>query len=103
MQRFAWQLPALISLLAGLTGLSASARAETRPRYGGRLTVEIHDAITFTDPAAWPPQLVALVYDRLVTVDERGEPHPAVAASWQHDPDNKRWEFRLRPGVKFHR
>jgi len=102
MQRFAWQLPALISLLAGLTGLSASARAETRPRYGGRLTVEIHDAITFTDPAAWPPQLVALVYDRLVTVDERGEPHPALAASWQHDPDNKRWEFRLRPGVKFH-
>ena len=102
MQRFAWQLPALISLLASLTGLSASARAETRPRYGGRLTVEIHDAITFTDPAAWPPQLVALVYDRLVTVDERGEPRPALAASWQHDPDNKRWEFRLRPGLKFH-
>jgi peptide/nickel transport system substrate-binding protein len=100
MQRSASRLPALISLLASLTGLSASA--ETRPHYGGRLTVEIHDAITFTDPAAWPPQLVALVYDRLVTVDERGEPHPALATSWQHDPDTKRWEFRLRPGVKFH-
>jgi ABC-type transport system substrate-binding protein len=102
MQRFAWQLPALISLLASLTGLSAGACAETRPRYGGRLTVEIHDAITFTDPAGWPPQLVALVYDRLVSVDQRGEPRPALAASWQHDPDNKRWELRLRPGVKFH-
>lgn len=102
MQRFAWQLPALISLLASLTGLSAGACAETRPRYGGRLTVAIHDAITFTDPAGWPPHLVTLVYDRLVSVDQRGEPRPALAVSWQHDPDNKRWEFRLRPGVKFH-
>jgi len=102
MQRFAWQLPALISLLASLTGLPASARAETRPRYGGRLTVEIHDAIIFTDLSAWPPQLVALVYDRLVIMDERGEPRPALATSWQHDADNKRWELRLRPGVKFH-
>jgi peptide/nickel transport system substrate-binding protein len=102
MQRFACRLPALISLLASLTGLSTSARAETRPHYGGRLTVEIHDAITFTDPAAWPPPLVGLAYDRLVSVDERGEPHPALATSWQHDEDNKRWEFRLRSGVKFH-
>jgi len=102
MQRFACRLPALISLLASLTGLSTSARAETRPHYGGRLTVEIHDAITFTDPAAWPPPLVGLAYDRLVSVDERGEPHPALATSWQHDADNKRWEFRLRSGVKFH-
>jgi ABC-type transport system substrate-binding protein len=100
MRRFASRLPAIISLLAGLTWLSATA--ETRPHYGGRLTVEIHDAITFTDPAAWPPQLVGLVYDRLVSVDGRGEPHPALATSWQHDADNKRWEFRLRPGVKFH-
>jgi peptide/nickel transport system substrate-binding protein len=102
MQRFVWRLPALISLLASLTGLSASACAETRPHYGGRLTVEIHDAITFTDPAAWPPPLVALAYDTLVKLDERGTPRPALAISWQHEPDNRRWEFRLRPGVKFH-
>ena len=102
MQRFVSRLPALISLLASLSWLSASACGETRSRYGGRLTVEIHDAITFTDPSAWEPQLVALVYDSLVKLDERGEPHPALAISWQHDADNKRWEFRLRPGVKFH-
>ena len=102
MQRFAWRSPALISLLASLTGLTAGACAETRPRYGGRLTVEIHDAITFTDPAAWPPHLVALAYDSLVTLDARGEPLPALAVSWQHNPDSTRWEFRLRPGVKFH-
>lgn len=102
MQRFVWRLPALISLLASLTELSAGARAETRPRYGGRLTAEIHDAITLTDPAAWPPQLVALVYESLVKRDERGELRPALAISWQHNPDNTRWEFHIRSGVKFH-
>src|SRR2546430_16738334 len=77
MQRFAWQLPAVISLLASLTGLSASARAATRPHYGGRLTVAIHDAVTFTDPAGWPAQLVAPVYDRLGKLAQPGEAHPA--------------------------
>src|SRR5260370_42479878 len=99
MRRCVWQLPALISLLASLTGLSAGARAETRPRYGGRFTVEIHDAITPTDPAVWPPQLVALVYDSLVKLDEPGVPLPALAVSGPHDPENRRSAVRLRPRV----
>jgi peptide/nickel transport system substrate-binding protein len=102
MRHSAWRLPALISLLASLSWVAAGGRAETRPRYGGTLNVEIHDAITFTDPGDWPAQLVPLVYDRLVQLDDRGEPRPALAISWQHDAENKRWELHLRPGVKFH-
>ena len=98
MRRSAWQLLALISL----TGFRAGAPAETRPRYGGTATVELHEALALTDPGDWPPALVPLVYDRLVRLDEGGQPRPALAISWRHDPDNKRWEFRLRPGVKFH-
>jgi ABC-type transport system substrate-binding protein len=98
MRHSAWRLPALISLI----GLAADAHAEIRPRYGGKLTVEIHEAITLTDPGEWPPQLVPLVYDRLVRLDDRGQPQPALAVSWQHDRENKRWEFRLREGAKFH-
>jgi len=98
MRRFAWRSLALISLIAFLAG----ARAETRPHYGGTLGIEIHGALTFTDPGEWPPELVALVYDSLVRLDERGEARPALAISWQHDPQFKRWEFTLRPGVKFH-
>ena len=98
MRRFAWRSLALISLIA----CPAGASAETRPHYGGTLAVEIHDALTFTDPGDWSPELVALVYDSLVRLDEHGEARPALAVSWQHDPAFKRWEFALRPGVKFH-
>ena len=98
MRRSAWRLLALISL----TGLAVRAHAETRPHYGGTLTVEIHDALTLADPAEWPAPLVPLVYDTLVRLDDRGEMRPGLAVSWQHDAESKRWEFRLRDGAKFH-
>jgi len=98
MRRSAWRLLAVISLI----GLRAPAPGETRPRYGGVLTIEIHEAMTLTDPGGWPVALVPLVYDRLVRLDEHGRPRPALAVSWQHDAENKRWEFRLRPRVNFH-
>src|SRR5690349_10759190 len=98
MRRFAWRSLALISLIA----CPAGASAETRPHYGGTLALEIHNALTFADPGGWPPELAVLVYDALVRADERGEARPALAVSWQHDPEFKRWEFTLRPGVKFH-
>jgi len=78
------------------------ARAASRPLYGGSLTVEIVEGLTFTDPGEWPHPLIPLVYDGLVHLDQRGQMRPALALSWQHDPEYKRWEFRLRPGVKFH-
>jgi ABC-type transport system substrate-binding protein len=53
------------------------------------------------DPSA-ENELTPLVFDRLVSFSESGQPQPALAASWRHDSDFKRWEFRLRPGVKFH-
>jgi len=46
--------------------------------------------------------LTPAVFDSLVTFTESGQPQPALATSWSHDPDFKRWEFHLRSGVKFH-
>jgi len=89
----------------------APAIASTRPRYGGTLRVEISARVASLDPAEasteWPEavakqRLLNLAFDPLVRLDENGQPKPALALSWKSDAAAKRWEFALRPGVKFH-
>jgi peptide/nickel transport system substrate-binding protein len=41
------------------------------------------------------------VYDSLIGQDEKLHPVPLLALSWK-PIDDKQWEFKLRPGVKFH-
>jgi len=53
------------------------------------------------DPLA-EDNLNGLLFDRLVTFSESAQTQPALATFWRHDADFKRWEFQLRPGVKFH-
>ena len=74
------------------------------------MRVQISERIAAIDPRQWPAasvqaaafeRLGSLVFDRLVRLDERGAFQPALAISWQHDEQAKRWEFRLRQGVKF--
>jgi peptide/nickel transport system substrate-binding protein len=100
---------ASIALLAILI-CAASAKASRRPQYGGILRVQISERIDSIDPRQWPsaPADVAaaervdsLVFDRLVRIDDHGVIQPALAISWQHDAQSKRWQFRLRDGVKF--
>ena len=43
-----------------------------------------------------------LMFDRLVEIDQQGTPRPALAASWQHDPDYRRWLFHLGSNVLLH-
>ena len=66
--------------------------------------------IASIDPRQWPSapaqaaaaeRVDSLVFDRLVRLDEHGTLQPALAISWQHDAQSKRWQFRLRDGVKF--
>lgn len=85
--------------LAALSAL-ALCGAATRPHYGGTLRVELRAAPTAFDPAAAP--LASLAFETLVRLDAAGTPQPSLALSWQHDASAKRWQFHLRPGVKFH-
>jgi MarR-like DNA-binding transcriptional regulator SgrR of sgrS sRNA len=71
----------------------------------------MHSRVVSLDPREWssdPAGLVAteklamLLFDRLICLDEQGRPKPQLAASWEHDAAYKRWQFQLRPGVKFH-
>ncbi len=105
MRRSAYLLFVAASLLLALR----PAVAESRPRYGGTLRVELSAAPASLDPAqqsAFPTstqeQLAVLMFDRLVELDQQGAPQPGLAASWQHDSDFRRWLFHLQSGVVLH-
>ena len=97
-----------VCLAAAVT--AAAASASTRPRNGGALRLQMRERVATLDPRQWPAdsvqaaateRLTALVFDRLARLDEHGAAQPALAVSWAHDAASKRWQFRLRPGVKF--
>jgi peptide/nickel transport system substrate-binding protein len=99
-----WQLLAVSSLLLGML-----ATAETRPQYGGTLHLSTRIAPASLDPSDnSQPDSVArrnldrLMFDTLVTMDNRGRLQSSLATSWQAEPGNQRWQFSLRRGVKFH-
>jgi peptide/nickel transport system substrate-binding protein len=84
--------------------------ASKHPRYGGTLRLELQIAKISLDPREWKTgsvaaaenaKLAALIYDRLLTLDEFGRFQPALATDWSHDTSFKNWQFKLRPGVKF--
>ena len=72
-------------------------QARTRPHYGGTLRVEIEG-----DPWQQPSGIARrLVYDGLTRMDSAGFVESALAIEWKADNDNHRWQFKLRPGVRF--
>jgi hypothetical protein len=103
MRRSGLSLLVATSLL--LAGIAAGA---TRPRYGGTLRLAIGSAPISLDPADSDQpdffargNLLHLLFDTLVTLDDRGAAQPALASSWQPEPNHQRWQFYLRQGVRF--
>jgi ABC-type transport system substrate-binding protein len=112
MRRFALQWLAASSLLLTSLFIQAGA-AETRPQYGGTVRIAIREAPASLDPSLdlsgaveadslARRNLLALVFETLATVDDRGRIHPGLATEWQAAPGNQRWQFHMRRGVKFH-
>jgi len=89
--------------LAVLSAAAAIGGAATRARYGGTLRVEVRATPASLDPAAHDAApLTSLVFEPLVQLDAAGAPLPGLALTWQRDASARRWQFNLRPGVKFH-
>jgi peptide/nickel transport system substrate-binding protein len=109
MKRIAYRFLAAINALAILIGATA-ASASTRPRYGGTLRVMMQSppaALELPEdatPAAYweMARTLSLIGDTLVTLDALDRPQPALAVSWQCDPNTRQCQFTLRRGVKFH-
>lgn len=105
MKRFAWHWLAISSLLVA----AVAGYAETRPQYGGTLRVGLSAALSSLDPADTAQDdsfarrsVTALIFDTLVANDATGRVQPGLAESWQASNGNRRWQFRIRRGVKFH-
>ncbi|HKN15879.1 MAG TPA: ABC transporter substrate-binding protein [Candidatus Sulfotelmatobacter sp.] len=108
MKHFGWQWLVVSSLSFGALLINVGS-AETRPQYGGTVHVAMREAPMSLDPSDTTQadsfarrNLLALIFETLVTVDDRGRVHPGLAADWQAGPGDQRWQFHLRQGVKFH-
>jgi peptide/nickel transport system substrate-binding protein len=77
--------------------LASLASAATRPHYGGVLRVETHSAATDADNPAR-----MLVFENLTVLDEDGKPKGTLATTWESQSNDRRWQFWLRRGVRFH-
>jgi peptide/nickel transport system substrate-binding protein len=114
MKRTFLRLAALSSGVAALLltcRMFSPARASERPRYGGILRIEMRERVNSMDPrglnldAADGPaaeRMLGLVFDRLVRLDDAGQPRAALAVSWLSKANFTHWEFQLRGAVKFH-
>ena len=87
---------AIFGSLLFLCEMAATAR--TRPRYGGTLRIDSR-----SDPLQAPNGVARkLVADTLTRVDDHGQVVPALAVRWESQSTNHRWQFWLRPDVRFH-
>jgi ABC-type transport system substrate-binding protein len=79
------------------------ALAESRPHYGGILRIAMKESPQTLDPAGAgvPGSISRLVFETLITLDDRGRPQPLLATSWQSDPGSQRWRLFIRGGVSF--
>jgi peptide/nickel transport system substrate-binding protein len=87
----------LFAIVSLVIALLATASGESRPRYGGNVTIETRmDWDNVGNPAR------SLVFETLTTVDDAGHTHPTLATSWESQADGRRWQFFIRQSVRFH-
>jgi peptide/nickel transport system substrate-binding protein len=100
---------AALSLLIAIAALGASPPAAAQPAPAGQVAMAWHVTIapSWFDPSTAPPQitpfgLLYAMHDALVRPYPGHKMGPSLAESWKESPDGKTYEFKLRPGLKFH-
>ena len=81
---------------------AAPAKKGGRLRLGmaGGSTTDSLDPATMTDAMTY--NINWQLRNCLVEVDNKGNPIPELAESWESSPDAAKWVFKLRKGVEFH-
>ena len=97
----------LIGMLMCTVGLLQNAQAQSTP--AGELVYAMHVTLSpsWFDPAETPAQITPFgilyaLHDAVVRPLPGERMGPALAESWSESPDGLTYEFKLRPGLKFH-
>ena len=97
-------IPILVFIVASVSCQSTSATDEKAT--GDMLVVPDTEKFAFLNPllttTTLSARLIDIVFDGLIKLDDRFEPKPQLAESWERPVDGRTWTFHLRPGVKFH-
>jgi peptide/nickel transport system substrate-binding protein len=101
--------PLTLSLLvvAAVLGALSPAAAPAAPSGQAVMAWHVTIAPSWLDPSTAPPQitpfgLLYALHDALVRPYPGHKMGPSLAESWKESPDGKTYEFKLRPGLKFH-
>jgi peptide/nickel transport system substrate-binding protein len=104
-QRLAFTGPLLVAVL--IFGAAASIAAGPAPL--GRAVIAWHVTISpsWFDPSTAPPQITPFgmlyaIHDALVRPYPGQKMGPSLAESWEESEDGLTYQFKLRPGLKFH-
>jgi peptide/nickel transport system substrate-binding protein len=96
----------VVLLAAVLLAIVAPAGAQTPT---GHVSIAWHVTIapSWFDPSTAPPQITPFgilyaIHDALVRPYPGHKMGASLAESWRESPDGKTYEFKLRPGLKFH-
>jgi peptide/nickel transport system substrate-binding protein len=96
-------------LLVAAVALNATAVAAPAAAPSGRAVMAFHVTISpsWFDPSTAPPQITPFgvlyaIHDALVRPYPGHKMGPSLAESWTESPDGMTYEFKLRPGLKFH-
>jgi peptide/nickel transport system substrate-binding protein len=99
---FGRRLAFVFALLIAGAGMAAAEPS-------GRVTIAWHVTIppSWFDPSTAPPQITPFgmlyaVHDALVRPYPGEKMGPSLAEAWSESEDGLTYEFRLRPGLKFH-
>jgi peptide/nickel transport system substrate-binding protein len=86
--------------------IHVDANSHPRKSYGDSLIIGEFVEPAFINPILTHSSISAalkrIIFDGLVKLNDRMEPNPHLAVSWENSPNGLRWTFQLRRGVKFH-
>jgi peptide/nickel transport system substrate-binding protein len=102
--------PPLIGLLvAAVLALTATPSPAGEPAPSGRAVMAWHVTIapSWFDPSTAPAQITPFgmlyaIHDALVRPYPGQKMGPSLAESWEESEDGLTYQFKLRPGLKFH-